>query len=150
MDIGRQRRRRRCHRGGIVRLARIVHDDLFAGPLRRDLIRDRLTLDELGWQGLADYVDYPPIGTALRDVIDQEQERERDDGGWITTDHLVAILIDKVEVLTWFIRRAHFQDKPDYPTPIERPGVKSADTAPTWSDEKIAAMVPGMASIMSR
>ena len=57
-------------------------------------MRDRLTFEELGWQGLADYVDYPPTGSSLRDAIDHEAERERDDDGWTLGDHLDAVLID--------------------------------------------------------
>ncbi|MUL47609.1 hypothetical protein FZI85_25170 [Mycobacterium sp. CBMA293] len=140
--------RRRYRLGGIVRLARIVTDDLFAGPLRRDLIRDRLTLDELGWQGLADYINHAPPGTALRHAIDEERERERADGGWSVNDHLAAVLIDKVEELIWWFRRANFEGNPEFPDPIQRPGVDADESGPAWSDEKIAAMVPTMASIM--
>lgn len=142
-------RRRRSRLGGIVRLARIVHDDLFAGPIRRDLIRDRLTLDELGWQGLADYINHAPPGTALRHAIDEERERERTDGGWLVGDHLTAVLIDKVEELIWWFRRANFEGNPEFPEPIQRPGVEADESGPAWSDEKIAAMVPTMASIMA-
>ncbi|KAB7755219.1 hypothetical protein [Mycolicibacterium mucogenicum] len=148
LDFRRHRRTRGCSRGGIGRLARIVHDELFAGPLRRDLIRDRLTLDELGWQGLADYVDHPPTGTSLRDAIEQEQERERGEA-WDTKEHLTAVLIDKIEVLTWYFRRANFEGKPDFPDPIPRPGADVAAPAAAWSDEKIAAMLPTIAATMS-
>ena len=151
MDLGQLRCRRRQgrERGGIVRLARIVHDDLFAGPLRRDLIRDRLAFEELGWQGLADYVDYPPPGSSLRDAIDRQAERERDDDGWKLGDHLGAVQIDKLNELIWFFRRAYFEGKPDFPAPIPRPGAETDPPAPVWSDEKIAAMVPGMAAVLS-
>ena len=142
-------RGRRSRFGGIVRLARIVHDDLFAGPIRRDLRRDRLTIDELGWEGLADYINHAPTGTALRDAIDAERERESADGGWLVNDHLTAVLIDKVEELIWWFRRANFEGNPDFPDPIQRPGVEAEASEPAWSDDKIAAMVPAMASIMA-
>ena len=111
-------------------------------------MRDRLTFEELGWQGLADYVDYPPTGSSLRDAIDHEAERERDDDGWTLGDHLDAVLIDKLNELIWFFRRANFEGKPDFPDPIPRPGIHTDTPAPVWSDEKIAAMVPGMAAVL--
>ena len=115
--------------------------------MRRDLIKDRLNFDELGWQDLVDYVDHPPIGTALRDAIDQERERDRGDV-WDAKEHLLAVAIDKIEVLTWYFRRANFEGKPDFPAPIPRPGAEVDAPPAVWSDEKIAAMLPSITATM--
>lgn len=143
MDVDRLREPRRCSRGGIVRLARIVHGDLYAGPLRRDLLCDRLTFDELGWQDLVDYVDHPPTGTALRDAFDQERERES--GGWKIADHLAAELLYELRKLNWRYGAVHFEGGSNipYPEQITRPGVEVPQEydGPSWEEATVDDLV---------
>lgn len=119
----------RNRHGGIVRLARTVTDDRYAGPLRRDLLCDNVDFDELGWRGLADYLEYAPPGTAIFHARTH---------GVTLTDQLISRLIHEVERLTYYFRRANFVGELEYPEMIILPGMADAavDGGPSWSDVK--------------
>lgn len=96
-----------------------------AGPLHRDLIRDRLDFDDLGFNGLRDYILYAPPGTAIH--------HHRSDG-WQTGDHLTAELVSDLRELLWRYTAVHFKNgaKAPFPQRITHPGEPEPDDGPTW------------------
>jgi hypothetical protein len=50
---------------------------------------------------------------------------------WSTTDHLLATVIDAIQINTWVLASAHSDPKksPKKPEPLERPGAKKAKPA---------------------
>ena len=107
-------------------LARIVTDERYADALHRDLIRDQLDFDDLGWRGLWAYVKFPPAKTALREAFD----------GPLNEHTLgVAQIVHAVEVAVWNMRGLKSGSDDWGPSPqIRIPGVESEPDATTdWS-----------------
>lgn len=112
----------------MIRLARIATDSRYVKAIRRDLIRDQLTLDELGWLGLQAYIDAAPVGTSLREAFDGP-----------TTEHNIGVaqIVHAIEILIWNMRGLQGGSDDWGPFPqIRIPGIESnAVDAPStdWS-----------------
>ena len=108
-----------------------------ADAVTRDLITDRLTLDNLldnfGIRGLWAYVTTAPRGTAIHDA--------RCEGGWYPADHIAAESLYEHRKLNWRYGAVHFEGGADvpYPEPTPRPGVETPEpySGPTWDTATI-------------
>lgn len=111
----------------MIWLARICGDERYRGPLRRDLVRDRLNFDALTMREAVDYVRHPPRGTALREAFDGDLPLET---------LLTAKIQHAVDVLTWNYRGAHGVQNEPYPA-FDLPGAQESATAQkyAWLDD---------------
>lgn len=86
----------------------------------------RFTLDDLGGDlseaALLSFSTHLPMEAALVAEVDEM-------GGWSRTEHLLARLIEAVELLDWhFVCKGVKKSKwPSPPKPITRPGVKESE-----------------------
>lgn len=108
-----------------------------ADALNRDLISDRLALDELGWRGLWSYITAAPPGTAIY--------HERFEG-WTLGDHLAAEQLYEDRKLGWRYAARNFEggSKIPFPEPIPRPGVVDENddpNAPTWETATVDDLI---------
>lgn len=96
-----------------------------ADALRRDLLSDRLSFDELGWRGLWAYVTTAPPGTALYHARS---------GGWTVGDYLAAEKLDVFREILWRYIAIHFEGGTEAPFPdrVPRPGDVVVEAGPTW------------------
>lgn len=85
---------------------RFYHIDLLA-----DLGTDRLT-----WRRLAVLLRYLPREAAYVQAVGGPATQ------WSATEHLLAGVIDVVQVGNYLTTRAHFKGNPDPPKPVRRPG----------------------------
>ncbi len=85
--------------------------------MRRDLLRDRLTLAELTARDLWAYITTAPPGTAIHHALNE---------GWELADHLAAEELFELQQIRWAYRAANFEGGKDDPFPrrISRPGVE--------------------------
>ena len=89
-----------------------------ADAIHRDLLRDRLTFDELGWRGLWAYVTKAPPTTA---IFNQQLD------GWTVGDRMsaeyAAAQLDEMRELVWRYTALHFERGKDvpFPKPVPRP-----------------------------
>lgn len=106
------------HRGGIEGLLQLI--DEHGEALEYDLIRLGLRLDDLGterlsWRDLLVIVQHSPRDSALaRDLLG-------DDALWGVTEHLLASLLDAVQMGNW--QRGGKPHAPK-PKPVRRPGAR--------------------------
>jgi hypothetical protein len=95
-----------------------------ADPLARDLLSDRLTLDQLGgWRDLWAYVTAAPPGTAIHYAACD---------GWPIGDRLAAELLTDVRRWAWKYTARNFEGGRDapWPDPILYPGSAAAAQTP--------------------
>ncbi|MGC5027061.1 hypothetical protein ACLQ3K_20120 [Tsukamurella sp. DT100] len=103
---------------------------------------DRLAFCDLSLSELAAYVDYPPIGTALREAVD----------GPVSMSAIeTARIIQAVREVSWNIRGGNGAEGEPYPA-LVIPGLETAEEAkPEWTDEGIEEQLnnPALQAIMA-
>lgn len=107
-----------------------------ADALHRDLLSDRLELDDLGWRGLWAYITTAQPGTAIY--------HERFEG-WTTGDHIAAEHLSDFREYLWRFTVVHFEGGKDIPFPdrVPHPGIEDVDTTPaaTWETVELDDLV---------
>lgn len=111
-----------------------------ADALDRDLRRDRLDFDSLGWRGLWCYITQATPETAV--YLCQNEN-------WKFEHHLQAEMLYEFRKLNWRYAAINFKNgsKLPFPEPIARPGVeppvKTEFTASDWeSVTDIEELIP--------
>lgn len=91
-----------------------------ADALHRDLLRDRLTIKDLGWRGLWAYITTAPPGTALHYARSE---------GWTIGDKIAAEQLYEQRQQAWRYTAVNFTDgaKEPIPEPIPYPGAKHTE-----------------------
>lgn len=108
----------------LQRLDNLVNE--YRGPLRADMRREygidldavlRPGPDRIHWRVLLDLIDGLPANSAIGRAMDPAN-------AWSITDHMLATMIDQLNILLWVQPGV----KGPRPKPVPRPGVDNDDT----------------------
>lgn len=105
-----------------------------ADAVHRDLLADRLTLDDLSWRDLWCYVTAAQPGTAIHHA--------RNDG-WVVGDHIAAEQLSDIRELLWRYTALHFEGGKNLPFPerVVHPGAEPAAPGKTWATVSLDEMI---------
>lgn len=104
-----------CRRGGISGLLDLDRDVWEA--IEYEAVRAGRSLRDLSWREIKVLVRHAEPGSAIYRATFGEQAT------WSVTDHLLAALVDLMNLLVWF-KSKDGQRNQNRPKPVERPGTR--------------------------